>query len=258
MSEVPLLDKKTSSSDKVSSSSKKNFLVLPHLSDTTSETEIKREIIRERETSEVYTSDDTYDDTSDEPVELVSPFIEEREESIEGYRTYLLYLDVSEDVKNIYAIYGNSEDSLELQSQYTHMLHANVLEPPHPHLYDIDSNIKYSSYFGFNSNLHVIGIDFNDLDDEGEQYIYNDSAIFSFDVPNDLINICSDSAYDEVGDLNHGECAWEGNRRIFFGQTTIPEDIELYVRINVQGKLNVSEEAETDNFVFKNIVFQRP
>ena len=31
--------------------------------------------------------------------------------------------------------------------------------------------------------------------------------------------------------------------------------MELYVRLNIQGKLNGTEEDETDNFVVKNIEF---
>ena len=148
-----------------------------------------------------------------------------------------------------------------------------ISQPPNPLFLDhapVEENddLRYSSYIGFisteidedgnvspgsgirksNTPISIIGkdtpgddgVDISDilLNDweNSETLVFDDVAIFTME-PNEYMN-----------DWN--------NNRMLVGQLTITDDIELRVEMNVQGKLNTTENDIPENYNQTGIIFE--
>lgn len=205
------------------------------------------------------------------------PSVEREEQSLKNYNTYSLYLTKNNDnVKNVYAIYGDSDNPLVLSPAYVYSEKAfvKILHPQekdfltNPNIptseYD---NLRYSSHIGFLSAeidedgnpssgsgirkppLSIVGKDTRGDDgvdirnillndwEKSETLVFDDVAIFTME-PNEYIN-----------DWN--------NNRMLVGKLTIRNDVELRVEMNVQGKLNtITENDIPENYNQTGIIFE--
>lgn len=178
--------------------------------------------------------------------DYVCPKIEEitycNNGGIDGYTTFRLSLIIKDNmnIKNIYAIYGNSKNNelMYIPEAYQSQLNINSnIGGVNPYLITIDPTTEYDSWLtigitegDINNELSSIGIDFNQWKINNPLTI-TDGAVFVMNPENIIIN---------------------GNEYCI-GQFTVRENSNPNVIINVQGKTIDRSEGlfwNEDNIIF--------
>jgi len=180
--------------------------------------------------------------------EYVCPKIKEvtrcGEGGLSGYSTYRLSLIVKNDnVRNIYAIYGDDKNPMIIPPAYQSIVNFNSnIGGVSPSIVNIDSDAQYDSWLtigvtdgDINNEIMTVGIDFDSWTGTSGISVTN-GVVFTFD-PNEMIVT--------------------GNEYII-GQITIPNERSVDMTVNVQGKTNcvncdVDNREWTDNGIVFNI-----
>ena len=175
--------------------------------------------------------------------EYVCPKITEitncNEGGIPGYTTYQLSLQIKNDnVKNIYALYGDSEDELYLPPAYqTPIKFGDNIGGINPVILRINPDSQYDSWLtigvtdeGNNNLVSSIGIDFDSWTDTHGIEI-RDGAVFVLDQDQNIIN---------------------GNEYII-AQITVSTDSNYVAIFNAQGK--TLDTGRTKSWTETNIRF---
>jgi len=165
---------------------------------------------------------------------------------LDGYSTYRLSLIIkNSNVKNIYAIYGDNEDTpkpMIIPPAYQSIINFNSnIGGVLPAIINIDPDAQYDSWLSIgitdgnaDNEVMTVGIDFSSWTESSGIHT-TDGAVFTIDPE---INIVSGDEY-------------------IIAQITIPNDRSVELMLNAQGKTNCNNNCNKDNRSWKQegIVF---
>lgn len=164
------------------------------------------------------------------------------EDGLSGYSTYRLSLIIKNDnVRNIYALYGDVRNSMIIPPSYQSVVNFNSnIGGVLPALINIDNDAQYDSWLtigitdgNINNEIMTVGIDFDSWTETTGITVTN-GAVFTFD-PNE--NIITGDEY-------------------IIGQITIPNGRSADFTVNVQGKTNCLDcDKDNSNWDENNIIF---